>query len=155
MDSILKRDLRTSKHDFGCYLEHYVARWNRDTCVSSQGHNMCSYIKPTARITISKGLICFTGSNGERLLFSAENFFVLYFKTAHFPDCDRTDTKRNVWHRCIKNVGLKFKHSLENYQFVMKKHFTNACMLAINRDRALWTVTSVPRVRRTARKISN
>lgn len=28
-----------------------------------------------------------------------KDFLVLYFKTAHFPDCDRTDTKRNVWHR--------------------------------------------------------
>lgn len=67
VDAILKRDLQTSKLNLRCYLQHYMARWNRDTCVSSPDLNSRICIKRAARTTINKCSIRYTTSKAERL----------------------------------------------------------------------------------------
>lgn len=67
VDAILRRDLQTSKLNLRCYLQHYMARWNHDTCVSSPDLNSRICIKHAARMTTNKCSIRSTTSKAERL----------------------------------------------------------------------------------------
>lgn len=64
--------------------------------------------------------------------------FLFYISGPHvFLIVTEQTQKEMSGYAASKKVGWKFKHSHENYQFVMKKHLANVCMLAINRKAAL------------------